>query len=193
MHWQVWMKLVRQDRNGLSSRKRLPWILESEPVLLYARITITQTIVQTLLNMYSTCWATLPLYSSCICVVHTYECFVPHCIWTGIFCPLRSPRYAYHRKRYFRGFKFSWIENLALQGKILDINFLGSKIGGVGCGITNSTYKALPTMANHYYEFAIASPCRRELNNRHDPFAVAVPGYQITMGVISNGKNSMGK
>ena len=33
----------------------------------------------------------------------------------------------------------------------------------------------------------------RELNNRHDPFAVAVPDYQIIVGIIVRGQNFMGK
>ena len=32
-------------------------------------------------------------------------------------------------------------------------------------------------------------PCRRELNNRQHPFAVAVPGCQIVVGVIACGWN----
>ena len=70
--------------------------------------------------------------------------------------------------------------------------------------------RALPIMANRYYEFAIPSSvrgyhvykdiweatigenlvCQREQNNRHNPLAVAVPGYQIIAGVIARGRNS---
>ena len=35
-------------------------------------------------------------------------------------------------------------------------------------------------------------PCRKELNNRHNPFAFAAPGYQIIVGVIARGQNSTG-
>ena len=36
-------------------------------------------------------------------------------------------------------------------------------------------------------------PCRKELNHRYDPFAVAVPGYWIIVGVIAHRRNSTSK
>ena len=33
----------------------------------------------------------------------------------------------------------------------------------------------------------------KELNNRRDPFVVAVPGYQTIVGVIVHGRNTTGK
>ena len=36
-------------------------------------------------------------------------------------------------------------------------------------------------------------PRGMELNNRHDPFAVAIPGYRIIVGVIVHGQNFKGK
>ena len=67
-------------------------------------------------------------------------------------------------------------------------------------------------VADCYYEFAILTSvkgyhvykdiweanigknhlCQRELNKRHDLFAVAVPGYRIVVGLILHGRNTMG-
>ena len=68
-------------------------------------------------------------------------------------------------------------------------------------------------MTNRYCEFSIPSSVRgyhvykdiweaiigenllywKELNNRRDPFVVAVPGYQTIVGVIVHGRNTTGK
>ena len=60
------------------------------------------------------------------------------------------------RARNFQGFQFLGVANPAIQDKFAGINFQGSKMGGVRCGITNSTVWGSTTLADCYYEFAIS-------------------------------------
>ena len=72
---------------------------------------------------------------------------------------------------------------------------------------------ASQTVADCYYKFTIPTSvrghhvyknireatigqdlsCQREMNNRHDPFAVAVLGYWTVVRVFVRGRNSTGK
>ena len=81
---------------------------------------------------------------------------------------------------------------------------------GVGYGITHIAHDR--AIFDCYYEFTIPSslriyhvyedmweatirenlPCQRKLNNKHDPFAVAVSVYRIIVGVIAHRRNSTG-
>ena len=78
--------------------------------------------------------------------------------------------------------------------------------GGVGCGIIaimSSQYLHCISTGGrehvykdvHVWEATIGKnvPCWRELNNQHDLFTVAVPGYRIIVGIIMCGRNSLGK
>ena len=87
----------------------------------------------------------------------------------------------------------------------MSINFHGSKMDGVGCSIMHMG-RSLLRVRNTYFRERISHvqrymgsyhrrdlPCRGELNNRHNPFAVAAPGYQSVVGIIACDKNSTGK
>ena len=60
----------------------------------------------------------------------------------------------------FDGFNFCGEKMRPYKVKFVGINFRMSKMGGVGCGITDSSHRALPIVADCFYEFAIPSSVR---------------------------------
>ena len=82
----------------------------------------------------------------------------------------------------------------------MGIRFRGSQTGRVGCGIT---YSGRSLLRVHFHEgisrvqcikvhmgsYSSSGEkllCWRELNNSHDPFTVAAPGYWIVVGVTAH-------